>query len=43
MKSNFVYKDAREQYERWTYTRLIDVTDTGPKTMEYMQNLVIPV
>ncbi len=43
LKSNFVYKDAREQFERWTYTRLIDVAETGPKTMEYMQNLVIPV
>lgn len=43
MKSNFVYKDAREQFERWTYTRLIDVVETWPKTMEYMQNLVIPV
>ena len=28
LKSNFVYKDAREQFERWTYTRLIDVVET---------------
>jgi small subunit ribosomal protein S10 len=43
LKSNFVYKDAREQFERITYSRLIDVVETGPKTMEYLQNLSIPV
>lgn len=43
LKSNFVYKDAREQFERWTYTRLIDIIKTGPKTIEYLQNLTIPV
>jgi small subunit ribosomal protein S10 len=43
LKSNFVYKDAREQFERLTYSRLIDVVETGPKTMEYLQNLSIPV
>jgi len=43
LKSNFVYKDAREQFERITYTRLLDVVETGPKTMEYLQNLSIPV
>lgn len=43
LKSHFVYKDAREQYERLTYTRLIDVVETGPKTIEYLQNLSVPV
>ena len=43
MKSNFVYKDSREQYERRTYTRLLDVVETWAKTMEYLQNLTIPV
>jgi small subunit ribosomal protein S10 len=43
LKSNFVYKDAREQFERITYTRLLDVVETGSKTMEYLQNLSIPV
>lgn len=42
-KSNFKHKDGREQYERITYSRMIDVTETGPKTMEYLQNLSIPV
>lgn len=43
LRSNFVKKDAREQFERWTYTRLIDIVQTWPKTIEYLQNLVIPV
>lgn len=43
LRSNFVKKDAREQFERWTYTRLIDIIQTGPKTIEYLQNLIIPV
>lgn len=43
LKSNFVYKDAREQFERITYTRLIDVVESGSKTMEFLQNLAIPV
>ena len=29
LKSNFVYKDAREQFERITYSRLLDVVETG--------------
>lgn len=43
IKSHFVYKDARGQYERLTYTRLIDVVETWPKTVEFLQNLSIPV
>ena len=42
-KSNFKHKDGVEQYERITYTRLIDVVEVGWKTMEYLQNLSIPV
>ena len=43
LKANFKFKDAREQFERITYSRMIDVTVTGSKTMEYLQNLAIPV
>lgn len=43
LKAHFVYKDARDQYERITYSRLIDVVETGEKTVEYLQNLDIPV
>jgi len=43
LRANFVYKDAREQFERITYARLLDVVNTWHKTMEYLQNLSIPV
>ncbi len=43
LKSNFKFKDSREQFERITYSRMIDVVKTWDKTMEYLQNLSIPV
>ena len=43
LKSNFKFKNAREQFERITYSRMIDVVEMGGKTMEYLQNLAIPV
>ena len=43
MKSNFIVKNSREQFERITYSRMVDVVETGSKTMEYLQNLAIPV
>ena len=43
LKSNFKFKNAREQFERITYSRMIDVVETWAKTMEYLQNLAIPV
>ncbi len=43
LKSNFKFKNAREQFERITYSRMIDVVETWTKTMEYLQNLAIPV
>ncbi|MBP7061284.1 30S ribosomal protein S10 [Patescibacteria group bacterium] len=43
IRSNFKHNESREQYERITYTRLIDVTNMGSKTMEYLQNIAIPV
>lgn len=43
LRSNFKFKDSREQFERMTYSRMIDVTETWPKTMESLQNLSIPV
>lgn len=43
LKSNFTYKKSREQFERITYSRMVDVMETGSKTMEYLQNLAIPV
>ena len=43
LKSNFKFKKSREQFERITYSRMIDVMETWSKTMEYLQNLAIPV
>lgn len=43
IKSNFKFKKSREQFERITYSRMVDVVETGAKTMEYLQNLAIPV
>lgn len=42
IKSHFVYKDSRDQYERITYTRLVDVVVTWNKTVEYLQNMTLP-
>jgi small subunit ribosomal protein S10 len=43
LKSNFKFKNSREQFERITYSRMVDVVETWSKTMEYLQNLAIPV
>ena len=42
-RSNFKFKKSREQFERISYTRVVDVVESGSKTMEYLQNLSIPV
>ena len=36
------YKDAREQFERRTHKRLIDIVETTPKTMDALIHLEIP-
>ena len=43
LRANFVYKDSREQFERVTYSRLIDVVEVWDKTIEQLQNISIPV
>ena len=43
LRSNFKFKKSREQFERISYTRVVDVVETASKTMEYLQNLQIPV
>ena len=43
LRAPFVYKDAREQFERITYSRLIDIEELGEKTIEYLNNVQIPV
>ena len=41
-KSTFVHKTSREQFEMRTHTRLIDITETTPKTIESLSNLDLP-
>ncbi len=36
------YKDSREQFERRTHKRLIDILDPTPKTIEALQTLDLP-
>lgn len=42
LKSTFVHKDAREQYEQRVHKRLIDVLDPSPKTIDSLMNLDMP-
>ncbi|MDD3861716.1 MAG: 30S ribosomal protein S10 [Candidatus Gracilibacteria bacterium] len=41
-KSTFVHKDAREQFEIRTHSRLIDIRETTPKTIESLSSLNLP-
>lgn len=41
-KSTFVHKDSREQFEIRTHKRLIDITESTPKTIESLSNLSLP-
>ena len=36
------YKDSREQFERRTHKRLIDITNSTPKTVEALMALELP-
>jgi len=42
LKSTFVHKDAREQFEQRIHKRLIDVIDPGGKTIDSLMNLDLP-
>lgn len=42
LKSTFVHKDAREQFEQRTHKRLIDVLDPNSKTIDSLMNLDLP-
>jgi len=41
-KSTFVHKTSREQFEMRTHSRLIDITEAQPKTIESLSNLSLP-
>ena len=41
-RSNFVHKDAREQFEMRVHKRLIDIYDPKPTTINDLMNLALP-
>ncbi len=42
IRSPFVHKDSREQYEIRVHKRLIDIIDPTPKTVDSLMNLNLP-
>ncbi len=42
LKSTFVHKDSREQFEMRTHKRLIDILEANPKTVDALTNLNLP-
>lgn len=42
LRSTFVHKDSRDQYEMRVHKRLIDVLDPNPKTIDALMNLDLP-
>ena len=42
LRSTFVNKDSREQFERRIHKRLIDIVNATPKTVEEMTSLNLP-
>jgi len=41
-RSTFVHKKARDQFEMRTHKRLIDITESTPKTIDSLTNLSLP-
>ena len=42
IRSPHKYKDSREQFERRTHKRLIDIVNMTPKTMDALVHLELP-
>ena len=42
IRSAFVHKNSREQYEMRTHKRLVDIIDPTPKTVDALTNLNLP-
>ncbi len=42
LRSTFVYKDAREQFEMRVHKRLIEIANPDPKVIEALTNLSLP-
>ena len=41
-RSTFVHKNSREQFEMRTHKRLVDITESTPKTIEALSSLSLP-
>ncbi len=42
LKSSFVHKDSREQYEMRIHKRLLDILNPTPKTIDSLSSLNLP-
>jgi len=42
LRSTFVHKDSREQFEMRVHKRLIDILQATPKTIDALTNLNLP-
>ena len=42
LRSTFVYKDARDQYEMRTHSRLIDILEPTEDTIDALMKLQLP-
>lgn len=42
LRSTFVHKDARDQYEMRVHKRLLDIINPTPQTVDALQNLHLP-
>lgn len=42
LRAVHIYKDSREQFERRTHKRLIDITGAGKNTVETLMTLDLP-
>jgi small subunit ribosomal protein S10 len=42
LKSTFVHKNSRDQYEMRTHSRLIDIKETTTQTVDSLTNLTVP-
>ncbi|MBT4849639.1 30S ribosomal protein S10 [Candidatus Parcubacteria bacterium] len=42
LRSTFVHKDARDQYEMRIHKRMLDIIDPTPQTVDALMNLNLP-
>ena len=42
LRSSFVHKNSRDQFEKRVHKRLLDIIDFGPQTLETLTSLHLP-